>query len=74
MKALGLVFNTRKILTGFILLVLGLSMMAYGVISYYEDTKRFNQSMSDEDIIIRAKELGMIELKTIIEENGEQKD
>ncbi len=30
--------------------------------------------MSDEDIIIRAKELGMIELKTIIEENGEQND
>lgn len=71
MKSFGLVFNTRNMLIGFILLTMGLSMMAFGVISFYADTQRFSQSISDDEIIKRAKELGMVEIKTRIDENGE---
>lgn len=64
---MGLVFNTKKIFTYFVLLVLGLSMMSYGVLSYYEDQKVFHTSLSDDQIIERAKALGMVDLKDQIE-------
>ncbi len=47
----------------FILLIVGLSLMSYGVITYYEDQRAFEASLSDDEIIERAKSLGLVELK-----------
>lgn len=64
---MGLVFNTKKVFTYFVLLIFGLSLMAYGVLSYFEDQKTFQMSLSDEEIRVRAKALGMVDLKNQIE-------
>ncbi|WP_373471697.1 hypothetical protein [Carnobacterium alterfunditum] len=36
--------------------------MAYGVLSYYDDRRTFEASISDEEIILRAKALGLVEV------------
>ena len=64
MKQMGLIFNSKRIFLYFILLVLGLSLIAFGILDFYGDQKVFETSMSDEDVIKRAKELGMVELKS----------
>lgn len=69
MSQLGLIFNTRRLFGYFVLLVLGISLMFYGVISYYEDMRTFQSSISDEEIIIRAKALGLVEVKEIIKDD-----
>lgn len=67
MKQMGLVFNTKKMIRYFILLLIGFSLVFYGVISFYEDQKKFERSLTDEQVIQRAKELGMVELKEKVE-------
>lgn len=62
MKSFGLMFNTKRIFIYFILLIIGLSLMAYGVLSYYDDRRTFEASISDEEIILRAKALGLVEV------------
>lgn len=63
MKSFGLTFNTKRMFIYFILLIIGLSLMAYGVLSYYDDRRTFDMTMSDEEIIQRAKALGLVEVK-----------
>ena len=62
MKSFGLMFNTKRIFIYLILLIIGLSLMAYGVLSYYDDRRTFEESLSDEEIIQRAKALGLVEV------------
>lgn len=68
MRQMGLIFNTRKLLNYFIMLVIGISLMFYGVLSYYEDFRGFTSNLSDEEIIMRARALGMIEVKDLIKD------
>lgn len=68
MKEIGLVFNTKKMLQYFTLLIVGLALMFYSVISYYEQQRLFEQRLTDEEVIIRAKALGLVELTEQIKE------
>jgi len=63
LKNIGIIFNIRKMFAYFILLIIGLSLMCYGVISYYEDKRTFETALSDDEIILRAKTLGLVEVK-----------
>ena len=69
MRQLGIIFNTRRVLAYFVLLILGISIMFYGIISYFADMTSFNSSLSDDEIITRAKALGLVEIKDLIEDN-----
>lgn len=69
MRQLGIIFNTRRVLAYFLLLILGISIMFYGIISYFADMNSFNSSLSDDEIITRAKALGLVEIKDLIEDN-----
>jgi uncharacterized membrane protein YidH (DUF202 family) len=70
MKSFGLMFNTKRMFIYFILLIIGLSLMTYGILSYYDDRRTFDRALSDEEIIERAKALGLVEVKDKI--NGEK--
>lgn len=72
MRAIGLIFNTKRVFVYFLLLVLGLSMMAFGIISYYFDTKSYESNITDAEIISRAKALGMVEVKELINTDEEE--
>lgn len=67
MKSFGLMFNTKRMFIYFILLIIGLSLMAYGVMSYYDDRRTFDMTISDDEVIQRAKELGFVEVKDKID-------
>lgn len=69
MRQMGLIFNTKKLLNYFIMLIFGISLMFYSVLSYYEDVRGFASNLSDEEIIIRAKALGMVEVKDLIKDD-----
>ena len=69
MSQFGLIFNTKRLLGYFVLLLIGISMMFYGIISYYEDFRGFRSTLSDEEIIMRAKSLGMVEVKELIKDD-----
>lgn len=71
MKAFGLMFNARRVFLYYMLLIFGLSLMAYGVLLYYGDQRTFEASLTDEEIVIRAKALGMIEVKDNMKEENE---
>lgn len=62
MKSFGLMFNTKRIFCYFVLLIIGLSLMTYGVLSYYDERRTFEASITDEEIILRAKALGLVEV------------
>lgn len=68
MKEIGLVFNTKKMLRYFILLIIGLTLMFYSAISYYEQQRLFEQKLTDEEVIIRAKALGLVEITEQLKE------
>lgn len=68
MKEIGLVFNTKKMLRYFTLLIIGLTMMFYSAISYYEEQRLFEQRLTDEEVIIRAKALGLVEITEQLKE------
>jgi len=74
MKDIGLMFNAKRVFWCYLLLIFGLSLMAFGVLSYYGDQRSFEASMTDDQIILRAKALGMVEMKELIEdeENDDQ--
>lgn len=69
MRQVGLIFNSKKLLTYFIMLIFGISLMFYGVLSYYEDLRGFSSELSDDEIIMRAKALGMVEVKDLIKDD-----
>lgn len=70
MRQIGLIFNSKKLFTYFVMLVIGISLMFYGVLSYYEDFRVFSNTISDEEVIMRAKALGMVEVKDLIKDDG----
>ena len=61
--------NLRKVSIYFIFLVLGMSMICFGLINIAYDLQ--NEEMTDEEIIQRAEELGMVELKEQLDEKTE---
>lgn len=69
MKEIGLVFNTKKMLRYFAFLIVGLSLIFYSAISYYEQLRLFDQRLTDEEIIMRAKALGLVEITEQIKDN-----
>lgn len=71
MRIYGLILNKRKIATAFVLMVLGISMIFYGATTLYIDAARFSAKISDEEIIKRAENLGMIKIKDHIKNNQE---
>lgn len=68
MKEIGLVFNTKKMLRYFTFLIIGLTLMFYSAISYYEQQRLFEQRLTDEEVIIRAKALGLVEITEQLKE------
>jgi hypothetical protein len=44
--------------------------MFYGVISYFADLRTFESRISDDEIIMRAKALGLVEVKELIGDDG----
>lgn len=63
MEQLGIIVNIRRLFRYWLLLIVGLSLIFYGIIGYYENRQMIKLNISDEEIIQRAKELGMIEIK-----------
>lgn len=53
------------------MLVIGLSLMFYGVIAFYFDYTQTHAQMTDQEVIERAKDLGLIEPKDVILNNEE---
>lgn len=63
MEQLGIIVNIRRLFKYWLLLILGLSLIFYGIIGYYENRQMIMLNISDAEIIERAKDLGMIEIK-----------
>jgi hypothetical protein len=72
MEQLGLIVNTKKIMRALIVLIIGLSLMFYGIIGYFADYVSTQQKVSDTEIIERAKTLGLVEPREIIIDAQEQ--
>lgn len=73
MKSLGLIVNVKKLFLYFLMLVLGLSLLVYSVLLFYNDQVKFEQSIPDAVIIERAKELGMVDIKEQIKGDEDDK-
>jgi hypothetical protein len=71
MEQLGIVVNTKKIMRLLILLVIGLSMMFYGVIGYFAQKIEIANTLSDAEIIKRATELGLTDPREQLLEQDE---
>lgn len=71
MRAYGLLFNGKKIFAYYLMLVIGLAMVFGGMISYYSQINGFRTTISDDEIIERARGLGMIEIKEKWNDEGE---
>lgn len=56
--------NYKKISYYFLLLIIGMSFIVFGVINIAID--RNNIELTDNEIIERAKDLGMVEFKEIV--------
>lgn len=69
MEFAGLVLKPKKIIASLLLLILGLSLIFYGMTLIYIDSTRFQSKMTDAQVIERAKKLGLIELKDYL--NGD---
>lgn len=72
-----LILSSKKMFLSFLLLILGLSLMVLGMMLYFEDLRMQQNFISDEEVIQRAKSLGMVELKESLineseEDNGEE--
>ncbi|MBM7561834.1 hypothetical protein [Fusibacter tunisiensis] len=73
MRQYGLVYNGKKVFAYYVLLIIGLALIFGGIISFYNHRQTVNFKLSDEEIIERARDLGMIELKEQLN-NGEKDD
>lgn len=58
-----LVVRPKKVIKAFIFIALGIAMIFYGAVTFYIDQTRFSKELTDEEIVARAKELGMVFLK-----------
>lgn len=63
MEFYGLILKPRKIIMALLLIILGVAMVFYGFVSLHIDRAAAANRMTDAQIIERAKELGMVELK-----------
>ena len=71
LEQLGIIVNTKKIMRLFILLVVGLSMMFYGIIGYFAQKIEIANTLSDAEIIKRAVELGLTDPREQLLEQDE---
>lgn len=69
MKIAGVVVRRRKIVKGMILLILGVSLIHFSLFMWYTDHVKYARQISDEEVIQRAKDLGMINVKEYLENN-----
>ena len=53
--------NFKKLTIYFFLLIFGMSLIVYGMLDFVN--LKNNQEISDKEIIRRAKDLGMVEVK-----------
>lgn len=58
--------NFKRLSLYFLFLVLGMSMISFGLMNIAYDLQ--NEEMTDQEIIQRAKALGMVELKDQLDE------
>ena len=58
--------NLKKLSLYFVFLVLGMSMISFGLMNIAYDLQ--NEEMTDQEIIQRAEALGMVELKDQLDE------
>lgn len=65
----NLLISTKKLVLTFVLLTMGTAMIMYGVFGFYADKIRYSKTITDEEIIERAKALGMIDLKEYLKQN-----
>lgn len=63
MRAYGLLFNGKRIFAYYVLLIIGLAMIFGGMISYNAQINGFKSTLSDDEIMERARDLGMVEIK-----------
>ena len=61
--------NFKKLSLYFTFLVLGMSMISFGLMNIAYDLQ--NEEMTDQEIIQRAEALGMVELKEQLDETTE---
>lgn len=70
----GLMVRKRRMLSAFLLIVFGISMIFWGAFTFYVDQAMFANRISDEEIIERAKKLGMVDLKEYLRSNDSDSD
>jgi len=61
--------NFKKLSLYFTFLVLGMSMISFGLMNIAYDLQ--NEEMTDQEIIERAEDLGMVDLKEKLDETNE---
>jgi len=61
--------NLKRISLYFMFLVLGMSMISFGLMNIAYDLQ--NEEMTDQEIIQRAEDLGMVELKEQLNKTNE---
>lgn len=59
----GLVIRTKRVLAALLFTVFGISLIFYGLMTFYIDSTRLESKISDAEVIERAKKLGMVDLK-----------
>jgi hypothetical protein len=61
--------NLKRLSLYFVFLVLGMSMISFGLMNIAYDLQ--NEEMTDQEIIQRAEDLGMVELKEQLNKTNE---
>jgi len=61
--------NLKKLSLYFLFLLLGMSMISFGLVNIAYDLQ--NEEVTESEIIERARALGMVELKEQLEETNE---
>ncbi|GAU79317.1 hypothetical protein [Fusibacter sp. 3D3] len=69
MERIGLIVNLNRLFKYWLFLIIGLSLIFYGIIGNYENNRQIHMNLSDNEIIERAKALGMVDLKDQLIEN-----
>lgn len=59
----GLVIRTKRVLAALLFMIFGISLIVFGLITFYIDRTRLESKISDAEVIERAKKLGMVDLK-----------
>jgi len=74
MNKLGLIVNLKRLFFYWIFLIVGMSLIFIGVMGYYENQRRTASYLSDAEIIVRAKTLGMVEIKERLNQQNTTSD